>query len=117
MPKLAVAAQFEQSVSTVSPNARIRDDQSTFASSFYRVNGQGTNLFEVRAGLSTTDALEAASTLMESALAILAQVAGDADNPKAWGAHALFESAKAVVDAYIMAPENYVKPKNLAPEQ
>lgn len=76
----------------------------TFANHFHRVDRNGSSLFEVRAGLSTNDAMEAASSLMESALSILSTVAGNSDDYAAWGAYVLFEAAKATVDACIAAP-------------
>lgn len=76
----------------------------TASNSFFPADG--AMLFDVRPGVPVHRALDAASAIMESALSILASVADDNNDPRVWGAHTLFETAKAVVDASTSYPSN-----------
>lgn len=74
---------------------------ATCGTPFMPCNAAGAPLFALRAGVDTTDALSAASSLLGAALDSSRTIAAASDSEAAFGVVYLIEMAKAVVDGAI----------------
>jgi hypothetical protein len=67
----------------------------TVAIPFFKCNAQGDELFAVQAGMSSADALDSASSLLDAACGLLE----DDDSREAYSALVIIKMAKAAIDA------------------
>ena len=74
-------------------------DATTESLPFFAPAGCPTALFTVKPGLSTADALEAASSFLSGAIGLAVEKTSAASDSRAWAIVYLAEMAKALVDS------------------